>query len=149
MIVRPEIDAVTPRRPGTPGSVPPPLTVTPAVGPVIVSVPLVSLSSSWPPRQGDRLALAKTVGSKVIVSAPPSASARLTAWRRLRSPEGEAVRVDRGIDHQPGLNLEGADVGSRAEGKPRWSVVTPADRGAGADGRRCRGARAWSAVGPP
>ena len=27
---------------------PPPLTVTPADGPVIVSVPLVLLSSSWP-----------------------------------------------------------------------------------------------------
>ena len=33
---------------------PPPLTVTPAAGPVIVVVPVVLLSSSWP-RQGDRL----------------------------------------------------------------------------------------------
>ena len=60
----------TARRPGTPGSVPPPLTVTPAAGPVIVSVPLVSLSSSWPAVSVIVWAVAKTVGSKVIVGVP-------------------------------------------------------------------------------
>ena len=55
MIVSPEIDAVTPASTWNTRLAPPPLTVTPAFGPVIVSVPVVSLSSSWVPRQGDRL----------------------------------------------------------------------------------------------
>ena len=55
VIVSPEIDAVTPASTWNTRLSPPPLTVTPAAGPVIVSVPVVSLSSSWLPRQGDRL----------------------------------------------------------------------------------------------
>ncbi len=55
VIVSPEIDAVTPPSTWNTRLCPPPLTVTPAVGPVIVSVPVVSLSSSWPAAQGDRL----------------------------------------------------------------------------------------------
>ena len=55
MIVSPEIDAVTLASTWNTRLAPPPLTVTPAAGPVIVSVPVVSLSSSWPPGQGDRL----------------------------------------------------------------------------------------------
>ena len=69
VIVRPEIDAVTFASTWNTRLSPPPLTVTPAAGPVIVSVPVVSLSSSWR-RQRDRLGVAKTVGSKVIVWAP-------------------------------------------------------------------------------
>ena len=49
MIVSPEIDAVTPASTWNTRLAPPPLTVTPAAGPVIVSVPVVLLSSSWPP----------------------------------------------------------------------------------------------------
>ena len=55
MIVSPEIDAVTPASTWNTRLSPPPLTVTPAAGPVIVSVPLVLLSSSWPAGQRDRL----------------------------------------------------------------------------------------------
>ena len=58
---------------------PPPLTVTPAAGPVIVCVPLVSLSSSWPPVRVIVWAVAKTVGSKVIVLAAAPAFARSIA----------------------------------------------------------------------
>ena len=43
-----EVDAVTPLSTWNTRLRPPPLTVTPAAGPVIVSVPLVLLSSSWP-----------------------------------------------------------------------------------------------------
>ena len=50
VIVSPEIDAVTPASTWNTRLRPPPLTVTPAAGPVIVSVPVVSLSSSWPQR---------------------------------------------------------------------------------------------------
>ena len=44
--------------------------VTPAAGPVIVTAPLVSLSSSWPAVRAIVWAVAKTVGSNVIVWAP-------------------------------------------------------------------------------
>ena len=55
VIVRPEMDAVTPASTWNTRLSPPPLTVTPAAGPVIVSVSLVLLSSSWRAGQGDRL----------------------------------------------------------------------------------------------
>ncbi len=48
-----------------------PLIVTPAAGPVIVSVPVVSLSSSWVPARVIVFGVLNTVLSKVIVSAPP------------------------------------------------------------------------------
>ena len=50
---------------------------------MIVTVPFVSLSSSWLPARVIGCALPKTVGSKVIVSASSSTLARLTASRRL------------------------------------------------------------------
>ena len=49
MIVSPEMDAVTPASTWNTRLCPPPLTVTPAAGPVIVSVPVVLLSSSCVP----------------------------------------------------------------------------------------------------
>ena len=49
VIVSPEMDAVTPASTWNTRLSPPPLTVTPAAGPVIVSVSLVLLSSSWVP----------------------------------------------------------------------------------------------------
>ena len=57
----PRVDLEHPARPRSP------LTVTPAAGPVIVSVPLVSLSSSWPEVRVIVCGVAKAVGSKVMV----------------------------------------------------------------------------------
>ncbi len=97
-------------RPETLGSCPPPLTVTPAAGPVIVSVPPVSVSSSWP-------------CASVIVCAARRRSVegdRLGTVQQIRQADslaqaqvarGRAGAVARGIDHEPGLNLEGPDVG--------------------------------------
>ena len=48
VMVRPESEAVTPELTWKTRLRPPPLTVTPAAGPVMVSVPPVSLSTSWP-----------------------------------------------------------------------------------------------------
>jgi hypothetical protein len=48
-----------------------PLIVTPAAEPVIVSVPVVSLSSSWPPVRVIVCEVAKTVGSNWMVLSPP------------------------------------------------------------------------------
>ena len=62
--------------------------VTPALGPVIVSVPVWSLSSSWP-RAGSRLIVCgvlNTFLSNVIDSAPPFVFARAIAWRRSVLP---------------------------------------------------------------
>ena len=55
VIVSPEIVAVTPPSTWNTRLCSPPLTVTPALGPVIVSVPVVSVSSSWVPVKGDHL----------------------------------------------------------------------------------------------
>ena len=59
--------------------------VTPAAGPVIVCVPPVSSSSSWPPVSVIVCGVLNTVGSKTIVFAWPSALAWLMQYRR--SPE--------------------------------------------------------------
>ena len=61
VIVSPEIDAVTPPSTWNTRLSPPPLIVTPAAGPVIVGVPLVSLSSTAA-GQGDRLRRAEDRG---------------------------------------------------------------------------------------
>ena len=71
VIVSPEIDAVTPGSIANTPLRPPPLTVTPALGPVIVSVPVVSLSSRRLPFSSMVCAVLKTDLSNVIVSAPP------------------------------------------------------------------------------
>ena len=63
-----------------------PLIVTPAAGPVIVSVPVVLVNESWVPFRVIVWGLAKTVGSKVIVLAPVNEFARAIAWRRSVSP---------------------------------------------------------------
>ena len=83
VIVSPEIDAVTPPSTWNTRLSPPPLTVTPAFGPVIVSVPLVSLSSSWVPVRVIVCGVLNTVLSKVIVSAPPAEFAWPTAQRSV------------------------------------------------------------------
>ncbi len=54
MIVSPEIDAVTSESTWNTRLSPPALTVTPAAGPVIVSVSVVLLSSNWDAGHGDR-----------------------------------------------------------------------------------------------
>ena len=72
VIVSPEIDAVTPPSTWNTRLGPPPLTVTPAAGPVIVSVPVVSLSSSWVPVRVIVCGVLNTVLSKSIVSVPPA-----------------------------------------------------------------------------
>jgi hypothetical protein len=71
VIVNPEMDAVTSPSTWNTRLFPPPLTVTPLFGPVIVSVPVGSLSSSWPPVRMIVFGELNTVLSKVIVSAPP------------------------------------------------------------------------------
>src|SRR5262249_60265664 len=68
--------------PCTPRPPPPPLPVPPAAGPVIVSVPVLSVSSSWPPVRVIVLAVLNTVLSKTIVSSPPFVFAWAMAWRR-------------------------------------------------------------------
>ena len=81
-MVRPESEAVTPRRSERRGSFPPPLMVTPAAGPVIVCVPPVSSSSSWPPLSVIVWGVLNTVESKTIVFAWLSALAWLMQYRR-------------------------------------------------------------------
>ena len=61
VIVSPEIDAVTLASTWNTRLSPPPLTVTPAAGPVIVCVPVVSLSSSWVPLRVIVCGVLKTV----------------------------------------------------------------------------------------
>ena len=87
MIVSPEMDAVTPPSTWNTRLSPPPLTVTPAAGPVIVSVPVVLLSSSWVPVRVIVCGVAKTVWSKVMFEFPEGAvSAKAMASRRLKRP---------------------------------------------------------------
>ena len=87
MIVSPEIDAVTPLSTWNTRLSPPPLTVTPAFGPVIVSVSLVLLSSSWVPVRVIVCGVAKTFLSKVMVEIPEgSRLAKAMASRRLKRP---------------------------------------------------------------
>src|SRR4051812_43728894 len=59
-----------------------PLTVTPAAGPVIVTVAPVLFSRSWPAVKVIVWALAKIVASNVIVCDPDRTLARLIAPRR-------------------------------------------------------------------
>src|SRR6516164_3746031 len=84
LIVSPDIDAVTPPSIWNTRLAPPASTVTPFSGPTIASVPVVSLSSSWP-SVGLRVIVwgaLNTVLSNVIVSFPPFVFARAIAWRR-------------------------------------------------------------------
>src|SRR5262249_48696954 len=87
--VRPESEAVTPMSTRKTPLLPPAPKVRPAAGPVIVCKPPVSLSSIGPAVRAIVCGLAKAGGAKVMVAAAPRTSARLTAWRRLRSPGGE------------------------------------------------------------
>ena len=99
MIVSPEIDAVTPPSIWNTRLALLPLTVTPAAGPVIVSVPVVSLSSSWVPFRVIVCGVAKTVVSKSIVLAPPVEFAWPIASRRSSGQTavvGRAVHGERG-----------------------------------------------------
>ena len=87
VIVSPEIDAVTSASTWNTRLAPPPLTVTPAAGPVIVSVSLVLLSSSWLPLRVIVCGVANTVWSKVIDEIPEeSRLAKVMASRRLKRP---------------------------------------------------------------
>ena len=97
---------------------PPPLTVTPAAGPVIVSVPVVLLSSSWRAGQVIVWAAAKTVGSKVIVLARNGVGAGDRLAKAGRAVAGIGV-VGGGVDHEAGTmttwNSIGADVDRAVE----------------------------------
>jgi len=62
---------------------PPPLTVTPWFGPVIVSVPVVSLSSSWVPLRVIICGVLNSVLSNLMVSVPPYKFASPTAQRSV------------------------------------------------------------------
>ena len=65
----------------------------------------------WARRQHDRLGVANTVGSNVIVWAPVRILARSMAPRRLSSPDGRAVAGGLHDQRVAGMQLEGADVG--------------------------------------
>ena len=84
---------------------------------MIVSVPLVLLSSSWLPVRVIVCGVAKTVGSKVIVSAPVSDVGQVDRLRGGSSvPGGRADAVGGRVDDQrDGLGLEGADVDGLGE----------------------------------
>ncbi len=87
LIVSPEMDAVTSPSTWNTRLSPPPLTVTPAFGPVMVSVSLVLLSSSWVPVRVIVCGVLNTVLSKVIFEFPElSASAKRMASGRLKRP---------------------------------------------------------------
>src|SRR5262249_12800459 len=87
VIVSPERDAVTPPSIWNTRLALLPLIVTPAAGPVIVSVPLVLLSSSWVPVRVIVCGEANTVGSKVMVEIPAESKlAKAMASRRLKRP---------------------------------------------------------------
>ena len=82
---------------------PPPLIVTPAAGPVIVSVPVVSLSSSCGPSQGDRLqACRRPCGSRVIALS--------------RNVIGEADRLAKSV-----LTVDGGGIGGGVDHQARDS----------------------------
>ena len=85
MIVIPEIDAVTPLSIWNTRLAPPAFTVTPAAGPMIVVVPVVSLSSSWPRAKLIVCGVLNTFLSKVIVW-PGTTLAPAIASRRLVVP---------------------------------------------------------------
>jgi hypothetical protein len=99
-MVTPEIDVVTPWSTWKTRLCPPPLIVTPPAGPVIVSVPVVSLSSSWPEVRVIVCGVANAVGSKVIVWASPTALASRIAWRSEPGPLSSVLlttKVERAI----------------------------------------------------
>ena len=134
-MVRPESAAVTPLSTRKTRLIPPPLIVTPAAGAAIVSVPPPLLSSSWPPVSVIVRGLAKTLGSKLIDWAPVKTLARLTAWRRPRSPAGNSVPSLVVLTTSAGWVWKAPMSGlGESSGKPRWSVVMPLDGDARADG---------------
>jgi hypothetical protein len=93
VIVSPEMDAVTPVSTWNTRFCPPPLIVTPPAGPVIVSVPVMSLSSSWPWVRVIVWGVLKRAGANSIVSAPPPALACPTAQRKLPTLPSSSVFV--------------------------------------------------------
>jgi hypothetical protein len=94
VIISPEMDAVTSASTWNTRLSPPPLTVTPAAGPVIVAVPTVSLNSSWVPARVIVCGVLNTPLSKSIVSSPACAFAWPTAQRRLPAlPSSRVLRT--------------------------------------------------------
>ena len=89
VIVSPEIDAVTPESTWNTRLSPPPLTVTPVAGPVIVSVAVVSLSVSWVPVRVIVWGEEKTVGSNWIRL--PAGLRSASAWMIARRREPVSV----------------------------------------------------------
>ena len=109
VIVRPKIDAMTLASTWKTRPALLPLTDSRfAPGPVIVTVPLSS--SSWLPSSVIVWGVAKTVGSNVIASVPPSSVSQVDGLAQTQVAGWRAGAVDGGVDHQ-GVGLEGADVG--------------------------------------
>ena len=100
----------------------PPLTVNPAGVPVIVSVPPCRSARAGPASDEIVCAVAKTDGSKVIVSAGVEDIRQVDGLRRSGRRRARPGRRRSDVDHQPGLNLEGADVGGESSDWPRWSL---------------------------
>ena len=132
---------------------PPPDHVTPATGPLIVSVPPLSFSSSWP-----RVSVIVCgCGEDGRVEGDQSSGAAQHIGqvdglgRRLRSPGGRGSAVDRGIDHQSGLEPGSAPMSAVApKAKPALIVRrTLVDRRARPDGRAAGQAKGMVWVGPP
>ena len=131
-MVIPEIDAVTPASIWNTRLSPPPLTFTPTVGPEIVSIPVVLLSSSWLPARVIVFGVPNTELAKLIVLAPAVKFARPIAWRRsdLASDGyvGGVVHDERGGRHQRSSST------SRAGGTRRAALRMCAWRGGGTTG---------------
>ena len=110
-MVRPLRVAVTPLSTWNTRNSPPPLTVTPAAGPMIVSVPLVLLSSSWPAVNVIVWAVAKTVGVEGDRLGPGQNIGQVDRPAQVELAGRAVGAVGGRVDHQrDGLGLEGADV---------------------------------------
>src|SRR5262249_10356066 len=96
--VSPEIDAVTISSTWNTRLVPPLLTVTPALGPVIEVAPVVSLSSSWVPARVIVRGVLNTPRSKSIVSSPAVEVSWATARRRLAALASSRVLTTVKVD---------------------------------------------------
>ena len=117
MIVSPDRAAEAPASIWNTRLEPPPLTVTPAAGPLIVVV-AVSVSSSWPPVRVIVCGVLNAVLSKAIVSAPGLELAWATAQRRLPGLVLSSVLLTVNVDGTQ--RLSSASTPRRARRGPWW-----------------------------
>ena len=131
-MIRPLKVAVTPLSTWNTRLVPPPLIVTPAAGPVIVSVPLVLLSSSWPCGQRDRLGRGedgRVEGDGPARKVVGERRSRRAVWSRRSeksSPSAVVVTTKLGTMATCDSNAPMSTVPLKMRDSPRWSVVMPA-----------------------